>query len=64
MKINGKIIERIQDVFMRVSIGLHKDNIKAAIQSYEMMSNKYFTHATPTLFNLVHPTHNYYHAFY
>ena len=51
MKINGKIIERIQDVFMRVSIGLHKDNIKAAIQSYEMMSNKYFTHATPTLFH-------------
>ena len=51
MKMDGKIIERIQDVFMRVSIGLHKDNIKSAIQSYEMMSKKYFTHATPTLFH-------------
>jgi ribonucleoside-diphosphate reductase alpha subunit len=51
MKKNGKIIERIQDVFMRVSVGLHKDNIKEAIQSYDMMSNKYFTHATPTLFH-------------
>ena len=57
MKINGKIIERIQDA--RVSIGLHKDNNKAAIQSYEMMSNKYLLCNT-NAFILVHPTHNYY----
>lgn len=51
MKINGKIVERIQHMFMRVSIGIHKDDIKSAIQSYELMSDKYFTHATPTLYN-------------
>ena len=50
-KVNGKIVERIQHLFMRVSLGLHKNNLKAAIQSYELMSQKYFTHATPTLFN-------------
>ena len=51
LKINGKIIERIQHMFMRVSIGIHKDDLKSAIQSYELMSSKYFTHATPTLYN-------------
>ena len=51
LKINGKIIERIQHLFMRVSIGIHKDDLKSVIQSYELMSQKYFTHATPTLFN-------------
>ena len=50
-KINGKIVERIQHLFMRVSLGLHQNDLKAAIQSYELMSQKYFTHATPTLFN-------------
>jgi len=51
MKINGHIIERIQHMFMRVSLGIHGNNIKSAILSYQMMSEKYFTHATPTLFH-------------
>lgn len=51
MKSNGKIIERIQHLFMRVSLGIHKDDLKSAIQSYELMSEKYFIHATPTLYN-------------
>ncbi len=51
MKANGKIVERIQHLWMRVSVGIHKEDIKSAIQSYEYMSQKYFTHATPTLFH-------------
>jgi len=51
MKINDKVIERIQHLYMRVSIGIHKDDLKSAIQSYELMSNKYFIHATPSLYN-------------
>ena len=51
MKINNKIIERIQHLFMRVSLGIHKEDLKSAIQSYELMSSKYFIHATPTLYN-------------
>jgi ribonucleoside-diphosphate reductase alpha chain len=51
LKINGKIIERIQHLFMRVSLGIHGDDLKVVIKSYELMSQKYFTHATPTLFN-------------
>jgi len=48
---DGQIAERPQHMLMRVSIGIHKDDIPAAIETYEMMSKKYFTHATPTLFN-------------
>jgi len=51
LRINGQIAERPQHMLMRVSIGIHKDDIQAAIETYEMMSKKYFTHATPTLFN-------------
>lgn len=51
LRINGKIAERPQQMLMRVAIGIHKDDIDAAIQTYELMSQKYFTHATPTLFN-------------
>lgn len=47
----GKVIERIQHLIMRVSIGIHREDIKSAIQSYNYMSQKYFIHATPTLFN-------------
>ncbi len=50
-KVGGKIIERIQHMLMRVSIGLHVDDIASAIESYQYMSQKYFIHATPTLFN-------------
>ena len=51
LKVNGNIVERIQDLIMRVSIGLHLDNLKDALETYELISNKYFTHATPTLFH-------------
>ena len=48
---NKRIIERIQHLIMRVCLGIHGQDIKSAINSYELMSQKYFTHATPTLFN-------------
>ena len=51
MKIDGKVIERPQHMWLRVSIGIHGDNLDAVRQSYDLMSQKYFTHATPTLFN-------------
>jgi ribonucleoside-diphosphate reductase alpha chain len=51
LRVNGQIAERPQHMLMRVSIGIHKDDIQAALETYEMMSKKYFTHATPTLFN-------------
>ena len=51
MRVGGKVIERIQHLFMRVSIGIHKDDLKSVIQSYELISDKYFTHATPSLYN-------------
>ena len=49
--VDGKIIERPQDMIMRVSIGIHGDDIDSIIETYKYMSDKYFTHATPTLFN-------------
>lgn len=51
LKYDGQIIERPQDMLMRVSLGIHGDDLQSAFATYEMMSNKYFTHATPTLFN-------------
>ena len=48
---NGNIIERPQDMWMRVAVGIHEDDIDNVIETYNMLSNKYFTHATPTLFN-------------
>jgi len=51
MKINNKIVERPQHMWMRVSLGIHKDNIDRVLETYEFMSQKYFTHATPTLYN-------------
>lgn len=51
LKVNGVIVERPQHMLMRVSIGIHKEDLDAAIETYELMSKKYFTHATPTLFN-------------
>ena len=50
-KINGKIVERPQHMFMRVSLAIHLGNIKDALKTYDLMSDKYFIHATPTLFN-------------
>ncbi len=51
LRINGKIVERPQHMLMRVSIGIHKEDIESALKTYELMSKKFFTHATPTLFN-------------
>ena len=51
LKINGQIVERPQHMLMRVSVGIHLDDLEAVIETYELMSKKYFTHATPTLFN-------------
>ncbi|MEY5040569.1 MAG: hypothetical protein RLZZ414_94 [Bacteroidota bacterium] len=51
LKINGKIVERPQHMLMRVSIGIHKEDIQSAIKTYHLMSERWFTHATPTLFN-------------
>jgi ribonucleoside-diphosphate reductase alpha subunit len=51
LKLDGKIAERPQQMLMRVSIGIHKHDIQAAIKTYNLMSEGWFTHATPTLFN-------------
>ena len=51
MKINNKIVERPQHMWLRVSIGIHGENMENIKETYYYMSNKYFTHATPTLFN-------------
>ncbi|WP_462247539.1 ribonucleoside-diphosphate reductase subunit alpha [Ekhidna sp.] len=51
MKLDGKIVERPQHMLMRVSVGIHGEDIDAAVQTYNLMSEKWFTHATPTLFN-------------
>ena len=51
LKLNGKIAERPQHMLMRVSVGIHPTDLDAAIETYHLMSKRYFTHATPTLFN-------------
>jgi ribonucleoside-diphosphate reductase alpha subunit len=51
LKVHGKIAERPQMMLMRVAIGIHGEDIDAAIETYNLLSQKYFTHATPTLFN-------------
>jgi len=51
MKIDGKTVERPQHMLMRVAVGIHGSDIPAAIETYNLMSEKWFTHATPTLFN-------------
>ncbi len=51
LKLNGQIVERPQHMLMRVSIGIHLNDIESALETYELMSKRYFTHATPTLFN-------------
>ena len=51
LKVNGEIVERPQHMLMRVSLGIHGDDIDAAIETYHLMSQKWFTHASPTLFN-------------
>lgn len=51
LKLYGKVAERPQHMIMRVSVGIHKEDIAAAIETYNLMSERWFTHATPTLFN-------------
>jgi ribonucleoside-diphosphate reductase alpha subunit len=51
MKIDGKIVERPQHLLMRVAVGIHGEDIAGAIETYNLLSEKWFTHATPTLFN-------------
>lgn len=51
MKIDGKVVERPQHLLMRVAVGIHGEDIPAAIETYTLLSEKWFTHATPTLFN-------------
>jgi ribonucleoside-diphosphate reductase alpha chain len=51
LKMDGKIVERPGQMLMRVSVGIHMNDIDAAIETYNLMSEKYFTHASPTLFN-------------
>jgi len=51
LKLDGQIAERPQHLFMRVSVGIHKEDIESAIKTYNLMSERWFTHATPTLFN-------------
>ncbi|MBL7928005.1 MAG: ribonucleoside-diphosphate reductase subunit alpha [Bacteroidia bacterium] len=51
LKINGKVVERPQHMIMRVAVGIHKNDIDSVIETYNLMSERWFTHATPTLFN-------------
>lgn len=55
LKINGKVVERPQHMLMRVSVGIHGDDIEAAIETYNLLSERYFTHASPTLFSAATP---------
>ncbi|MBT31298.1 MAG: ribonucleoside-diphosphate reductase subunit alpha [Thalassobius sp.] len=55
LKVNGKVVERPQHMLMRVAVGIHMDDIEAAIETYNLMSEKWFIHATPTLFNAATP---------
>ncbi|WP_045687472.1 ribonucleoside-diphosphate reductase subunit alpha [Hymenobacter sp. AT01-02] len=51
LRLDGKVVERPQHMLMRVAVGIHKHDINAAIETYNLMSERWFTHATPTLFN-------------
>ena len=51
LRIDGKVVERPQHMLMRVSIGIHKKDIEKAVDTYHMLSERWMTHASPTLFN-------------
>jgi ribonucleoside-diphosphate reductase alpha chain len=51
LRIDGKVSERPQHMYMRVAVGIHKEDIASAVKTYNLMSERWFTHATPTLFN-------------
>jgi ribonucleoside-diphosphate reductase alpha subunit len=56
LRVHGKIVERPQHMLMRVACGIHAGDLKATIETYDLMSKRYFTHATPTLFNAGTPS--------
>ena len=56
LKLNGEVAERPQHMLMRVAVGIHHGDIEKALETYDLMSQGYFTHATPTLFNSGTPT--------
>ncbi|MCM0060275.1 MAG: ribonucleoside-diphosphate reductase subunit alpha [Algoriphagus sp.] len=51
IRLDGKVVERPQHMLMRVAVGIHREDLDAAIETYNLLSEKWFTHATPTLFN-------------
>ncbi|KAF7364883.1 Ribonucleoside-diphosphate reductase [Mycena venus] len=51
LRLNGRVVERPQHLIMRVAVGIHGADIEHVIETYNLMSERYFTHATPTLFN-------------
>uniref|UniRef100_A0A7S0RKH5 Ribonucleoside-diphosphate reductase n=1 Tax=Pyramimonas obovata TaxID=1411642 RepID=A0A7S0RKH5_9CHLO len=55
LRINGKVVERPQHLLMRVAIGIHGEDIEKALHTYKLMSERWFTHASPTLFNAATP---------
>jgi ribonucleoside-diphosphate reductase subunit M1 len=64
LKVGGKVVERPQHMLMRVSVGIHKDDIDSAVKTYHMMSQRWFTHASPTLFNAGTPRPQVLHHFH
>jgi ribonucleoside-diphosphate reductase alpha chain len=55
LKLNDSIVERPQHMLMRVAVGIHRDDLQAVIETYDLLSERWFTHATPTLFNAATP---------
>ncbi|MBC8032823.1 MAG: ribonucleoside-diphosphate reductase subunit alpha, partial [Chitinophagaceae bacterium] len=55
LRVDGRIVERPQHMYMRVAVGIHKSDIDSAVKTYNLMSERWFTHATPTLFNAATP---------
>lgn len=55
LRIDGKVVERPQQMLMRVAVGIHGEDVDAAIETYNLMSERVFTHASPTLFSSATP---------
>ena len=51
LRVNGRVVERPQHMVMRVAVGIHKHDVESAIETYHLLSQRWFTHASPTLFN-------------
>ena len=51
LRMNKQVVERPQHMLMRAAVGIHGEDIDSAIETYNLMSEKWFVHATPTLFN-------------